>query len=50
MKCSKKTNSLKKDEGVALLIFEGGPGVPFLNFEILMTEEEERYTLSDYLK
>ena len=29
----KKMNSLKKGEGVSLLNFEGGPGVPPLNFE-----------------
>ena len=28
----KKMNSLKKDEGVQLLNFEGDPGVPLLNF------------------
>ena len=26
-------NSLKKDEGVPLLNFEGDPGFPLLNFE-----------------
>ena len=26
-------NSLKKDEGIPLLIFEGGPGILLLNFE-----------------
>ena len=29
----KKMNSLKKDEGVQLLNFVGGPGVQLLNFE-----------------
>ena len=29
----KKKNSLKKDEGVPLLNFEGSPGVPLLSFE-----------------
>ena len=31
MKCSEKMKSLKKDEGVLLLNFEEGPGVPLLN-------------------
>ena len=26
-------NSLKKDEGIPLLILEGGPGILLLNFE-----------------
>ena len=31
-----KTNSLKEREGIPLLNFEGGPGVPLLNLKGLL--------------